>query len=499
MTKFRTFEPLPFAPTQSEKKHRVAQLGVRQTLCIVFAFCIATAISASAQTFTTLASFDFANGAYPAWTLIQDTNGNFYGTTSAGADASCHSEGCGTLFEITPAGTLKMRHQFIRSDGVSPQELLLATNGNFYGITVRGGAYKACSPVPEYCGTLFESSPSGKLNVLVNFTSNGSPTGLIQDADGNFYGTGEGGGDDVTGYSTIFRVTASGTLTTFYTFDYGEGFPTGLVQDTDGNFYGTIDGYGYPESYVFKVSPAGKQTYLYTFNNIEMAGPLIQAADGNFYGVTQRGGNGAACEDNFGCGTVFEISPRGAQTTLYSFCSLAGCTDGEYPTLAALVQGTDGNFYGTTQSEGAYGYGTVFEITSAGTLTTLHSFDATDGSSPNGLMQGTDGNFYGTTYYGGSSENCTDGCGTVFSLDVGLDPFVAFVRNSGKVGWTAEILGQGFTGTTGVSFNGTAAAFTIKNDTYLEATVPAGATTGPVTVATPGGTLTSNTRFRVTP
>jgi len=182
---------------------------------------------------------------------------------------------------------------------------------------------------------------------------------------------------------------------------------------------------------------------------------------------------------------TFTLSP------LYSFTSAT--TSGEYP-YGPLVPAGDGNFYGT-DGGGAYGYRTVFKITPIGNLTTLHDFDETDGAQPAGLLQGTRGNLYGTT----SGDWGWEGRGTVFSLGVGLGPFVTFVRDTAKVEKWVEILGQGFIGTSGVSFNGTPAAFKVKSNTYLAATVPAGATTGPVTVTTPNGALISNVPFRVRP
>jgi uncharacterized repeat protein (TIGR03803 family) len=159
------------------------------------------------------------------------------------------------------------------------------------------------------------------------------------------------------------------------------------------------------------------------------------------------------------------------------------------------VQATDGNFYGTTNWGGAGGYGALFEITPAGMLTTLHSFSTADGyGNKFTLLQGTDGKFYGSTEIGGPL-----GSGTIYILDNGLGPFVSFLRNQAKVGQTFGVLGQGLTGTTSVSFNGTPATFTVLRDTFLTAVVPAGATTFPVTVTTPSGLLTSNTAFRVTP
>jgi len=228
----------------------------------------------------------------------------------------------------------------------------------------------------------------------------------------------------------------------------------------------------------------------------------VQAADGNFYGTTFYGGTGSGYDegDYYYTGTVFKITPSGMLTTLYNFCSQNDCTDGSAP-ASALIQATDGNFYGTTSGGGAdIVDGTVFEITPSGTLTTVDLVDLGYGNAPlAGLVQGTNGALYGTTYNGGTDNSyaCNAGCGTVFSLSVGLGPFVSLASTSGKVGKTIEVLGQGFTGTTAVSFNGTPATYTVVRDTYLKATVPSGATTGFVTVTTTRGTLTSNKPFRV--
>ena len=163
---------------------------------------------------------------------------------------------------------------------------------------------------------------------------------------------------------------------------------------------------------------------------------------------------------------------------------------------AGLVQGTDGDFYGTTL--GYHGDGTIFKITPSGKLTKHWSFDSTDGAHPYaGLVQGTDGNFYGTTKEGGAIKGVS--YGTVFSLSVGLGPFVETLPTSGKVGAAVKILGTDLTGAPGVTFNGTAATFKVVSSSEITTTVPAGATTGTVEVKTPDGTLKSNVVFRVTP
>jgi uncharacterized repeat protein (TIGR03803 family) len=198
---------------------------------------------------------------------------------------------------------------------------------------------------------------------------------------------------------------------------------------------------------------------------------------------------------------VFEISPSGTLTWLYSFCNRSPCPDGSQPD-AGLVQATDGNLYGTTELGGSDNSGTIFRITPSGTLTTLLSFDKRDGQTPLApLVQATNGDLYGTVPYGGSYAACYYGCGTVFRLPVGLGPFVEPQPASGKVGAVVEILGTDLTGATRVTFNGTPAVIESSSSSAsaITTTVPAGATSGKVQVTTPSGTLSSNVAFRVLP
>lgn len=185
------------------------------------------------------------------------------------------------------------------------------------------------------------------------------------------------------------------------------------------------------------------------------------------------------------------MTPSGKVSVLYSF---SGGSDGANPG-SGLTQATDGNLYGTTSAKGAYGYGTIFQISLTGQFQSLYSFSAAIGENPGGSpLQHTNGLFYGALQSGS-----TYGYGAIYSLDMGLGPFVAFVQPVGKVGKTAEILGQGLTGTTSVTFNGVpATSFAVKSDTYMTAVVPSGATIGRVVVTTPTGTLTSNVNFRIT-
>jgi uncharacterized repeat protein (TIGR03803 family) len=180
-----------------------------------------------------------------------------------------------------------------------------------------------------------------------------------------------------------------------------------LVQGRDGDLYGTTTGGGADWGTAFKIITGGELTVVCGFGESDCpdgafpyAG-LIQASDGNFYGTAWQG-NASGSNTIVGGGTVFEITAGGQPITLYGFCSQTNCADGADP-FAPLMQAANGNFYGTTFDGGIKGYGTVFEITSAGRLTTLHSFRDADGAGPvAGLIQVKNGNFYGTTLYGGA-------------------------------------------------------------------------------------------------
>jgi uncharacterized repeat protein (TIGR03803 family) len=188
------------------------------------------------------------------------------------------------------------------------------------------------------------------------------------------------------------------------------------------------------------------------------------------------------------------MTPSGTVTTLYSFCPTGDCVDGTSPNFVILA--TDGNFYGTTAGGGA-NLGTIFKITPSGTLTVVHTFDGADGISGT-LMQDTNGMFYGTSVSGGPGyPNCNDCAGTVWSLSMGLAPFVETLPTSGKAGASIKILGTNLKGATSVSFNGVPATFKVASNSEITATVPDGATTGEVTVRTAKSSLQSNVVFRV--
>jgi uncharacterized repeat protein (TIGR03803 family) len=540
----------PLVRAQGDQRTYVIKLSLAKTTCIAVLLSAAVCTSAAARTFrtllsfeeangnqpfaqneqplaksakfTTLVNFDGTNGGNPAGSLIQGRDGKLYGTTFDGGsnnNSICLGGGCGTVFKISARGTLTALYNFCAetncADGANPAApLVLATDGNFYGITELGGANGS--------GTVFKITPSGSLTTLYNWCSqpgcadgayvNLPETGsFVQATDGNFYGTNDTGGTALVG--TVFKLTPSGTLTTLYSFcsqtNCPDGiYPTGLIQASDGNFYGTTQ-FGGANRYgtVFRITPHGKLTTLYSFcsqtnctDGSVPFGPLVQANDGNFYGTTEAGGTSTNTLCGGFCGTAFKMTASGTLTTLYNFCSLTNCADGASPSFG-LVQGTDGNFYGSTLGgNGVSQYGiTAFRLMPAGSLTTLHTF-ATVSQGPDALFQATTGILYGVTLEGGTSNNCGPfTCGIAFSLAAGLGPFVETVPTAGKVGSQVAILGQGLKGTTAVSFKGTAAKFTVHSDTYLTATVPKGAATGFVTVTTSKRKLRSNQKFRVIP
>jgi uncharacterized repeat protein (TIGR03803 family) len=454
-------------------------LPARVVISAVVISILALAITAQAQVFTTLVNFHGSNGDSPLLygSLIQGIDGNMYGTTRVGG-----AHGGGTLFVVTPAGKLTTLYNFCSqnecADGAGPYSgLVLATDGNFYGTTNEGGAKQA--------GTIFRVTPRGSFTTLYSFPSDnsGHPSdSLIQGSDGALYGT--------TSF-TVFKISLTGVFKVLDTFHGSDGNDAiaSLIQASDGNFYGTTSGGGTGFGTIYRIAPSGAMTTLYSFcSQVNCAdgngpyAPLVQGLDGNLYGTTSTGG-ASGC-----CGTIFKMSLDGVFTTLHVFTGTDGV--GAY---GGLLQATDGNFYGMTSEGGSSGGGTLYEITPDGALTTLHNFDGNDGDrSVGGLFQYTTGILYGPTTQGGNVNG-----GTLFSLATGLGPFVSLVRNPTKVGQQFGILGQGLKGTTSVSLNGQSAAFSVKSDTLILATVPPSATTGFVTVATPSGTLTSNVPFRV--
>jgi uncharacterized repeat protein (TIGR03803 family) len=386
-----------------------------KNICAIILFCTAMAMAASAQTFTSLANFNLINGENPYFgSLVVGPDGNLYGTTIVGG-----AHASGTIFDITPAGVLTTLYSFSEDGSIPDSGLVLASDGNFYGTTSGGSVFGQ--------GTAFKFTPGGTLTTLYRFCSQtycsdgGRPqAGLVQGPGGNLYGTTTVGG--AQGAGTVFKISAAGTLTTLYSFCAQTNCTDGwtvfsrLSRASNGSFYGvTVNGGANGWGTLFSITTTGTLTTLHSFASTDGANPsggLVEASDGSLYGTTSGGGRA-------GEGTVFKMDKTGKLTTIYNFCAKAYCSDGGAP-FGTLVQGSNGDLYGTTHAGGVLNRGTIFEITTKGVLTTLHSFGGADGSFPYaGLAQdSSNGTLYGTTYYGGNLS-CLfygTGCGTVFSL-----------------------------------------------------------------------------------
>ncbi len=464
------------------------------TLAVVV---LTVAVAAPAQTYTVLDNLGTYSGdtIEPTWSgqFAQARDGNLYSTSQAGG-----ANGLGTVFQLTPTGTETVLHSFASSEGRPYGGLTLSNDGNLYGITVGGGS--------AGWGSVYKISTGGTFTVVHSFngTTEGTPwygnAAPIQAANGSYYGTASDGNGAVFG--TVYKMTAAGVMTVLYTFNGTNRYPYAIVQGADGSFYGTA-GYGTTGSngIVFKITAAGKFTVLHNFagypnDGAVPAGSIMQASDGNFYGTTERGG-----ANNYG--TIYKMTPKGVVTILHSF---------NFDTLgfepfAGLIQATDGKFYGAATGGGTAGGGILFQATSAGSYSVLFGLTGTIGAYPGHspqlpLFQHTNGTLYGDTVYGGSGTvQCGTAlnCGVLYSLNMGLNPFVALMTTSGKSGQVIEILGNGLTGTTSVLFGSGSASFKVVSDTYMTATVPATGTSGPVTVNAPSGIRVSSKNFKVLP
>ncbi len=426
--------------------------------CFVVLLVLVGLLAASVQAdvvFTSLYSFTGTNdGANPEAGLVQGSDGYFYGTTYSGG-----TNNYGTIFKISTNGALTSLYSFALYDGTCPEAgLVQGSDGYFYGTTYGGGTNNNPNLIAtNNYGTVFKISTSGALTSLYSFGSTHdtyhvldgfNPSApLVQGSDGYFYGTTYSGGTNNLG--TVFKISTSGALTSLYSFTgfYDGARPAaGLVQGSDGYLYGTCE-YGGESTgvylpngagTVFKISTNGTITILYEFpitgDYYAPAGAnpqaaLVQGSDGYFYGTTYLGGYSS----HTGNGTVFKISTNSIFVKLYDSFSTGARS------AAGLVQGSDGNFYGTTYVGGTHGDGTVFKFGTNGALATLYSFSGTnDGANPRAaLVQGSDGSFYGTTQNAG-----TNNLGTVFRLTV-VPPQLAIVPAGANVilSWPTDYVG----------------------------------------------------------
>ena len=384
------------------RKFVPAVAGLAVSACLVLALT-ASAGATQAATLTALHAFSGGDGAFPAAGVIRDTQGKLYGTTELGG-----AGGYGTAFKIDTGGNETTLYNFCGeancTDGASPvAALLLDTKGNLFGTTYAGGTDTNCGS-GNGCGTVFELAPDGTLTTRHSFDgADGTFTyARIARSGRNLYGTVFEG---AAGYGAVFGLTLKGVETELYEFQGGAdgAYPkAGVIRDTQGNLYGETYGGGISgHGTLFEISAGGNETALYSFqggtDGVKPSGGLIRDASGNFYGTTEQGGAS-------GMGTVFMVTPGGTETVLHSF---AGGSDGASPRAGVIRKG--GKLYGTTYKGGASNDGTVFEIRLKGSAeTVLYTFSGSDGQNPDcALVMDTSGNLYGTTFGGGASNDGT--------------------------------------------------------------------------------------------
>lgn len=453
--------------------------------------------------------------------FVQGTDGNLYGITG--------TIGTPTIFQTTPAGVVTELTRFpgemCNQDGVcSTYGLTLGPDGNFYGVTQYGG-----TAVDN--GTVFRMIPSGQVTTLHEFNglSGDNADGAnpiappVLGDDGYLYGTATNFGYKISisdGCSAqIAPICDFHTLTSSIPVTIQ---PSPLLLANDGNFYGVswnpagIAPYGL----VYRMTPDGSVTNVFTFpsqfdstlgtlrfpQGARPYGALVQGADGNLYGTNTQGGpytafdaqgNVIYCSE---CGTIFQLNPAGVLGWDYFLSPNPDPNSaGDNVPYPGLVAASDGNFYGAVTATD-----TLFRITSDGSYTPLYVLNTGLPCNEYGTrpyttpIQATTGLIYGMTNQGGANFGCNGFFdGTLYGLDLNLPPFIATIQPSGSAGQIVGILGQGFSSTSNVSFNGLDASFNVISDTYLTAAVPAGATTGPLTVTEGGSTLTTKRNFRI--
>ena len=443
--------------------------------------------------------------------ILQASDGNFYGAAQVTDEGVSDPQG-GTLFKLTASGEFTKLFTFTQGtsgflNGNNPADGLVEANDGFlYGTTFNGGK--------KNDGVLFRISKTGTgFKVLHNFCSSANcsdgsiPNGLLLGQDGNLYGTTLEGGSSVSlcpssGCGTIFRFEPmTGAFAVLHRLTaVADGLqPFGMIQAANGNFYGVSQGLDV-DSFnqdIFQFTLEGKFTVQFksALFDIGISG-LTQGTNGNLYGAFESITGSTAGDINF-----FEVSTEGTGFVAFKpFTTLAGTTN-----IPSLFLASDGNLWDTNFTDSTAPMGSVFSINPQnGAVLQTFAFDGANGNSPEvGVIQVADGTFLGTTELGGTisggSSEFADG--TVWTLDAGLPapaPAITLLNStSGSVGSTVLINGHNFVGTAAVSFNGVSSSFRVLNTQFLSATVPAGATTGPVTVTNAGGKATSAQSFTV--
>jgi uncharacterized repeat protein (TIGR03803 family) len=398
------FEHFQRGPRFGSTNLSTKMIRVAMMVAALSALPVVATLPALAQNETVLHSFgsQSGDGTYPGCCLVLDKQTNLYGTTNWGG-----AYGYGTVFKVTPNGETVLSSFGVTDLVPSPGGLTSDKQGSLYSATIGGGTYGY--------GTVFKLTPNGAVTVLHVFGSQSGDGiypgwGLVLDKQSNLYGTTYYGG--AYGYGTVFKLTPNGDETVLYSFG-GQAQDAvspsgGVIFDKRGNLYGTTGtGGAYGYGTVFKLTPTGDETVLYSFGgqagDVNPGLHLVLDKEGNLYGTTGSGGT-------YNFGTVFKLTPTGDETVLYSFGGQAG--DGNGPESRLIVD-KQGNLYGSTVIGGTYNFGTVFKLTPTGVETVLHSFGQYgDGKGPIwDLVSDKQGNIYGTTSQGGAA-----GYGTVFKL-----------------------------------------------------------------------------------
>jgi uncharacterized repeat protein (TIGR03803 family) len=472
-----------------------SKMAMLLTMLAVVVMLAAVAVPVHAQTPTTIHGFQDipTEACQPEGNIVQGRDGNMYGI-----GLYCGTNNTGAVYKISPSGAESVVYSFPSNYSFCFSGLILGSDGNFYGTCFS-------TPAGSGAGAIFKLTPGGVFTDVHDFTGAYGDTEPIypplQASDGNYYG--------VTGYypyscGNVYKMTAAGVYTNLHTFTSNDCGPaSSLIQGSDGNLYGTL--YNCSNGIlgcVYKISTAGILTEIYDFSAASGYNPctgVIQGKNGKLYGATNEG-----AANNFG--SIYSLTTAGVFADLHDFVQTtdASCVDNAGRTNVNLVQVTDGSFYGVNGSYGPYGEGSIYKLTLANVFTDFlfPTNPAVDGAAPlSTLIQNTNGLVYGTTPVGGPTS-CTACYGVFFSVATSDPPFVSLEpsQTAEKEGARVGMFGQGFTNASVVKFGGvTATAKTLSGSTYLTATVPAAALTGPVTVTTGTTTLTSPQTFKVKP
>lgn len=341
---------------------------------------------------------------YPLSSLILGSDGKLHGTTMPDGNG-------GTAYRMTPSGQLTVMHEFGLDGGYWASYLIQAQDGDYYGATIYGGPYDS--------GSVFRMRPHGAAKDIHVFGAPGAcskPGALMQAASGDIYGVTWEGGAHRAG--CLYRITRHGKVVVLHEFDpeHGDGSTPygGLVEAADGTFYG-VTSYGglHGNGTVFRMSATGKYSVVHSFAADRQEGVTpherpVQGADGQLYGVTESGGA-------YDHGTVYRLFADGRLEVVHSFAGPP--EDGALP-FGRLVRGHDDALYGVTYFGGHHDLGAVYRVTTGGQSSLLHSFAAAgkDGNHPQGwLVEVADGEFYGVIFDAQIGSEC---CGIVYRVRV---------------------------------------------------------------------------------